>query len=477
MRAIVRHELRQLAGARLLWVGLALTGLLVYQARSTWWPVLAGGDLNVLRDAYLLGGVLLLLWAELASRDRRTGVADLVEATPTAAARLLGWRLAAVAALAAGAFAALWLAAMAWLAVRGGRGLPDPRLLADGVLASVLAAGAGVALGGVVKARLASLLAAVVWVAGSFAWADLDQVQHLGPSLQWLSPRFGRATRSAIAGILPDLAWARLGWLAGLVAVVAGGLLVAAAGRRAVGPLAALAAGAVLAVASASVLVAAPDRVWFRGPGTHDWAAFDRTGQLAGWTVDGSSIEAATETGPPSDGPAAYPDDGRSTRCASSAHLTVCGVPAFGGLAGRTTDLLEPVAARAAPLPIAVKRIRIVPPTGGYGSTCRAGEMLMTEDEALFEAALPPPTARSNFAACMFGPELEPSEAGEVVIQWLMGPTEYPGVPPLPGDWASDAAAAMSRLPDAEVQTVLVRDWDRIAAGKLPASALPGQHR
>ena len=32
LRPVVRHELRELAGSRLLWVGLALTGLLVYSA-------------------------------------------------------------------------------------------------------------------------------------------------------------------------------------------------------------------------------------------------------------------------------------------------------------------------------------------------------------------------------------------------------------------------------------------------------------
>ena len=56
LRPVVRHELRELAGSRLLWVGLALTGLLVYSAAIVTWPTLAGDDLVVVRSAYLLGG-------------------------------------------------------------------------------------------------------------------------------------------------------------------------------------------------------------------------------------------------------------------------------------------------------------------------------------------------------------------------------------------------------------------------------------
>jgi hypothetical protein len=211
MNAVVRHELRQLAWSRLLWVGLLLTGALVYLRTQLLLPMLAGADLQIVHSGYLLSGVWLLLGSELARRDRHTGVDQLVTAAPTLPARLLGARLVAVAAAAAAAVALVWAAGLGWSLVRGGHGWPDPRLLADQTLAMVLAAAVGVGFGLAVRARVAALLAAVAWVAGTFLVADLDQVERLRLSWQWLSPYLApTVTRSAIVGVQPDVGWS--GW-------------------------------------------------------------------------------------------------------------------------------------------------------------------------------------------------------------------------------------------------------------------------
>ena len=150
--------------------------------------------------------------------------------TPTSPARLVGARLGALAAATAVAVSLVWLATLGWSLARGGRGLPDLRLLADAILAVILATWAGFAVGSWNKARLASLLAAFVWVAGSSAMANLEQVARLRLPVQWLSPASGgRPVRPSPGSCLtsPGPGWAGL---AGLAVVLAGVLLLAARG-------------------------------------------------------------------------------------------------------------------------------------------------------------------------------------------------------------------------------------------------------
>jgi hypothetical protein len=134
MTALGRIEARHLARSPLLWMGfgLALALMTLNQVPFMSWPVLSADDLHGYQAGYLLSGGALLAGAWLGLRDGLTGAADLVAVTPTAPWRLWRARLASVAAVAAGLFAAAFTTALAVSAVRGGRGTPDLRLLADG---------------------------------------------------------------------------------------------------------------------------------------------------------------------------------------------------------------------------------------------------------------------------------------------------------------------------------------------------------
>jgi hypothetical protein len=135
MTALARIEARHLARSPLLWLGAVLGAASVTPALWSSWPVLAGDDLLAYQTSLLVGAGALWAGAWLALRDRTSGATDLLTVTPTAPWRLWRTRLAALAPVTAAAFALLFAAALAVLALRGGRGLPDLRLLADGVLA------------------------------------------------------------------------------------------------------------------------------------------------------------------------------------------------------------------------------------------------------------------------------------------------------------------------------------------------------
>jgi hypothetical protein len=245
-------------------------------------------------------------------------------------------------------------------------------------------------------------------------------------------------------------------------------------GRAWAGPGAAVALGAVLAVVSAGSLVRAPDGLWFKGPGPDDWAPVSPDSQLAGVILDNNGVVVATEPGSPlSDQPARYPDDGRATTCARSAHVQVCVHPAFGRrLADRLAAAMEPVAARAAGIPEAPARVRTVPTTAGFGSVCHRGELLLSEESARF-VAVGADGVRNDYAGCLFDDNAEFGSAAEAVLLWLVGldgqPADATGYPALA------AAQAMARLPEAQVQAALRRDWARIRDGSLKLAELPGQ--
>jgi hypothetical protein len=165
MIALFGIEVRHLARSPLLWIGFSLAAALAALEMSWFLPALAGDDLLAYTSGgLLLGGGAMLAGAWLGLRDRVTGAADLVAVTPTAPWRLQRARLGGVAVTAAGVFTVGFAAALAVSVVLGGRGTPDLRLLADGVLAVVLGGWVGVAVGRLTGSRMVAVLAAPVWV-------------------------------------------------------------------------------------------------------------------------------------------------------------------------------------------------------------------------------------------------------------------------------------------------------------------------
>ena len=502
--ALARIETRHLARSPLLWLGfaLALALLTVSQLPFMSWPVLAGDDLYGYQTGYLLSGGAMLAGAWLGLRDRASGAADLVAVTPTAPWRLLGSRLASVAAVTAGAFAVAFAAALAVSAVRGGRGMPELRLLADGALAVVLGGWVGVAVGRCSGSRMVSVLAAPVWVAaclfaGSWPGEPSLAVQRLAPLL------FFRGERSAEFGFLPDPLWPHLGYLLGLVLLVGVGLLTLAArggGQRPplVPVVAAVLAGVVLVTAGGVGVVTLPYRLVVLGPDRADWRPLSEV------TAEGG------------DRPWTYPDDGYARACAGDATLTACVYPAYGqGLAHVVRDAVAPVAVLFAGLPGVPTRVRMVPSqqSSSSHSSCRGSEAQFGEPEA---RALSRDDRDGRFyyvdvyLRCALGErnwgigvndhlgDEPPSEALDAVKVWALQASGNVSGEELRRAWAEDghpnrvrdpipvtlhtfspelvaAADAMAALPADRVRAELAPVWERLRAGRLPLAELPGQ--
>jgi hypothetical protein len=489
MTALFGIEARHLARSPLLWLGVALAAAGAVIELYPVWPVLAGDDLFAYRDGFVVGGGALLAGAWLALRDRATGAADLVAVTPTAPWRLWRARLASVAVVAAGAFAVVWAAGLAYSVVRGGRGMPDLRLLADGALAVVLGGWVGVAVGRL-GSRVVPLLVASLWVALLFV-ASLTQITGLRPSVQRLSPVLSFEDRSAVFGFLPDAFWPHLGYLLGLLLLVGVALLAAAARGRVQRPplrgvLVAALAGVVLVGASGARLVAFPDRLVVIGP-----APADR-------------VPAPFRLGGVLDPSLAYPDDDHARACARDATLSVCVYPAYGQrLARLTLRAMQPVAGLFAGLRGVPTRIRMVPMANVDSDigACRGTEVQLAETLSRYN---PPndPTTRLAYAdlylRCALGQEIfpqeEPAAAGEAVRLWALLASgilsrqqahlaglvalgvisgheggEHPAAP------AIAATQAMAELPVDQVRAELAPLWQRLRAGTLPLSELPGQ--
>ena len=332
---LARIEARHLARSPLLWLGFGLALTLVETAEG---PVLTGDDLLAYQTGFWLSGGAVLAGAWLGLRDRTSGAADLVVVTPTAPWRLLGVRLAAVAVVAIGVFAVAFATALAVSAIRGGRGTPDLRLLADGGLAVTLGGWVGMAVGWRSGSRMLSVLAAPVWGAACQIVGTWPSGLGAPPSLavERLSPLLGLTEHSAEFGFLPDPLWPHLGYLLGLLLLAGVGLLALAArggGQRPpVGPLlAAMLAGVVLVTAGGVGLVTLPRWLVVLGPDRADWkpasevlAIDDRS-----WT---------------------YPDDGHARSCAGDATLTACVYPAYGQrLAGEIHGAMRPMASAMVP--------------------------------------------------------------------------------------------------------------------------------
>ena len=159
MTSLAPIEARHLARSPVLWLGVVLSAASVAPALWSSWPVLAGDDLLAYQTSLLLGAGAVWAGAWLALRDRTSGATDLLTVTPTAPWRLWLNRLVALAPVIAAVFALLFAAALAVSALRGGRGMPDLRLLADGMLGMVLSGLIGVAVGWLSGSRLVAVLA------------------------------------------------------------------------------------------------------------------------------------------------------------------------------------------------------------------------------------------------------------------------------------------------------------------------------
>jgi hypothetical protein len=383
-------------------------------------------------------------------------------------------RQASVAVMAAGAFALLSAVTLAVLAAAGGRGMPDLRLLADGALALVLSGLIGLAVGRLSGSRLVALLAGPVWFVVCMVAAD-PWGHRLSPVLVQIGPQ------SAEFGFVPDPLWPHLGYLLGLVLLVGAGLLTVAARGSGQRPqlapvLAVMVAGLVLVGAGATRLVAIPESLVMLGPDRADWKPV---------------AEAEVVLSDPS---FAYPDDGRATACAGDATLTTCVYPAYRtALAQRVNEDVQPVARLLTGLPGVPTRIRMVPMTIGH---CHGGEVQVGEE--ILRGSGPRGQLAGPYLSCVLGQAQEPGRsqspagdvrdavrlwallAGGVVTRhelqragdsdlWLLGVGgERPSAMVAP-------ALAMFDLPPGRVRAELAPVWERLRAGTLPLSELPGQ--
>jgi hypothetical protein len=474
MRAVAWTEVRHLARSPLLWLGVALATWTAALNLRAEWPTLTFGALAAYQYGFLMSAGVVWAGAWLGLRDRVSGAADLVTVTPTAPWRLWRARLASVTALAAGAFALLSAATLAVLAAAGGRGTPDLRLLADGVLALVLGGLVGVAVGRLSGSRLVALLAGPVWFVLCMVAGD-PWGHRLSPALLQIGPQ------SAEFGFVPDPLWPHLGYLLGLVLLVGAGLLtlVARGGgqRPKLAPvLVVVLAGLILVGTGATRLVAIPESLVVLGPDRADWKPVAEADRVL------------------SDPSFAFPDDGRATACAEDATLTTCVYPAYRtALARRVNGEVRPVTAVLAGLPGVPTRIRMVPM--GIGR-CHGGEVQMGEE--ILRGSGPRGQLAGPYLSCALGQTEEPgpsgSPAGDVrdavklwallagglvtsqELQrandddlWRLGANgERPSAMVAP-------ALAMAELPAERVRAELAPVWERLRAGTLPVAELPGQ--
>jgi hypothetical protein len=487
---LARIEARHLARSPLLWLGfgLALALVTLMQMPFKSWPMLVGDDLLAYQTGFWLSGGALLAGAGLGLRDRATGAGDLVAVTPTAPWRLLGVRLAVVAAVAAGAFAVTFASALAVSAIRGGRGTPDLRLLADGALAVTLGGWVGMAVGWCSGSRMLSVLAAPAWWVACQIVGDWPSGLDAPPSLavERLSPLLGLTEHSAEFGFLPDPLWPHLGYLLGLLLLAGVGLLALAArggGQRppVVPLLAAMLAGVVLVTAGGVGLVTLPRWLVVLGPDRADWKPLDEVAAIndESWT---------------------YPDDGHARSCAGDMTLTACVYPAYGQrLAGEIHRAMRPVAELFVGLPGVPTRARMVPTLTFVRSACRGSEVQFGEPDVRALSGDDNDVRYVDFyLRCALGERNwggageRPGEAVDVVKTWalvasgtmtaeelrrMLAEGGFPAGLTV-NSFSSELAAAvwaMAALPTGQVRAELAPLWERLRAGTLPVSELPGQ--
>jgi hypothetical protein len=486
MRTVARIEARHLARSPLLWLAFALAAALAALEMSWYLPALAGDDLL----AYTSGGLLLsggavLAGAWLGLRDRVTGAVDLVAVTSTAPWRLQRARLGSVAVVAAGVFGVGFAAAVAVSAIRGGRGTPDLRLLADGALAVVLGGWIGLVVGRLTGSRMVAVLAAPVWLVVCFLFMAGPSLRGISLSVQHLSPVLNPQDHSAAYGLLPDPLRPHLGYLLGLTVLV-GALLLALASPRAssqrvpLRPLLVVAvAGLVLTGTAGARLVALPDDLLVLGPDRASWQP-----------VHGESSPQAEALFADPDW--SFPADDRARACVMDASLSVCVYPAYGQrLAQEMHAAIAPVARLFTGLPGVPTLVRMVP----VGmSSCRNAEAQVPEAWVREPAGRSDQQTRSFYRGvyldCALGWHPGGSghlaEAGEAVQLWALVASGTVAREQLRAEMhdaeaghrstaTSAVALAMAELPAEQVRTELAPVWTRLRAGTLPLAELPGQ--
>jgi hypothetical protein len=485
MTALFRIEARHLARSPLLWLAFALAAALAALEMSWFLPALAGDDLLAYTVAgLLLSGGAVLAGAWLGLRDRVTGAADLVAVTPTAPWRLQRARLAGVAVVAAGVFSVGFAAALAVSVVRGGRGTPDLRLLADGALAVVLGGWVGLVVGRLTGSRMVAVLAAPLWVVVCFLFMAGPSLRGISLSVQHLSPVLNPQNHSAAYGLLPDPLWPHLGYLLGLTVLV-GALLLALASRGSsqrvpLRPLLVVAvAGLVLSGTAGARLLALPDDVLVLGPDRASWQPV--------YGESNPQTEALL-----ADPGWSFPADDRARACAGDVSVSVCVYPAYGQrLAQDMHAAMAPVARLFTGLPGVPTLVRMVP----VGmSSCRNAEAQVPEAWVREPAGRSDRETRSFYLGvyldCALG--LHPggsehlAEAGEAVELWALVASGTVTREQLREEMhdaeaghrptaASAVALAMAELPTEQVRAELAPVWTRLRAGTLPLAELPGQ--
>jgi hypothetical protein len=485
MTALFRIEARHLARSPLLWLAFALAAALAALEMSWFLPALAGDDLLAYTVAgLLLSGGAVLAGAWLGLRDRATGAADLVAVTPTAPWRLQRARLAGVAVVAAGVFSVGFAAALAVSVVRGGRGTPDLRLLADGALAVVLGGWVGLVVGRLTGSRMVAVLAAPLWVVVCFLFMAGPSLRGISLSVQHLSPVLNPQNHSAAYGLLPDPLWPHLGYLLGLTVLV-GALLLALASRSSsqrvpLRPLLVVAvAGLVLSGTAGARLLALPDDVLVLGPDRASWRPV--------YGESNPQTEALlADTG------WNFPPDDRARACAGDVSVSVCVYPAYGQRLARDMHAaMAPVARLFSGLPGVPTLVRMVP----VGmSICRNAEAQVPEAWVREPAGRSDQETRSFYLGvyldCALGLHTGGSEhlteAGEAVERWALVASGTVTREQLREEMhdaeadhrptaASAAALAMAELPTEQVRAELAPVWTRLRAGTLPLAELPGQ--
>jgi hypothetical protein len=480
--ALARIDARHLLRSPLLWLGVpfAVLFLLAIDGLLHGWPVLPQTALTVYEYGLFASAGVVLAGAWLGLRDVRHATAPIVHATPTPPWTL--WRSRLLAAALAGAALPVLLTAAALVvsAARGGRGVPDPRLLVDGALAWAMAAWLGLAVGALTRSRMASVLAFSGWVVIPYLSGNLLT------GITRVFPILVAEQHSVVLGFLPDPFWPHLLYLSGLLALLGGAVLVGTAraeGFRRAPRLAVLpAAGLAATLVGGGLLLGVPRALAVESPDPATWRP------VADWQqgrLDSPGVGA----------PVPWPQDGRATACAEGA-VTVCVYPAFGrGAARAAGTALEPVAELFAGLPGVPTRVRMVTRTG---SPCDGAEVQVAEG---YEG-VDPLLLRETFVTCVLDPDITlpgvpvhpEAPAAAAVADWALkrvdpgyrtslelqeefGVLEEAG--PLAAELRSQDAAtdALLALPDQEVRAGLAPLWDRLRAGEVGLDELPGAAR
>jgi hypothetical protein len=283
---------------------------------------------------------------------------------------------------------------------------------------------------------------------------------------------------SAAYGLLPDPLWPHLGYLLGLTLLV-GALLLVLVSRGSgqwmpLRPLLVVAvAGAVLAGMGGTRLLTLPDVLLVLGPDRSTWQPAQS---------DAYSPEAV------SDDPGwSFPADDKARACAGDATLTACVYPAYGQrLARQLHTAMVPVAGVFAGLPGVPTRVRMVPVGNG---SCRGTEVQVPEGPVREPAGRSDRNTREFYIGfylqCALGMSSVPhdhpvGDARDAVSFWALVASGSMARQELVGGAGSDppvaaAAVAMVELPTAQVRAELAPVWERLRAGTLPLSELPGQ--